>query len=315
MTTRKTVRIITESGEEVLPENIHHFAEFCGRVSIPPANVATMKRLTNSLDKAGLVIHGFRPMKLLHANLMSRSVLAIPNDFRVHGSGRALYNLKQSMKRKNVFAVGELLLRVSATSRMVALVPKDDESESMIITQLPYREDVRDVPHKDNGPADRDSVDAAKRMIEKCTLHCDAADFADSLPENPYLKHFFGYLESVSLGKNLGDVEDNTRMNVTAMREQAGNEIKAFANSLPEDEVPIKADRKRKAAPSSSKVVPEKETIPQEWIDMFKNDEIADLKNDKLKAFLKSQGERLTGKKSDLVDRVHRCIEKELFND
>ena len=38
--------------------------------------------------------------------------------------------------------------------------------------------DVRDVPHKDIGPADRDSVDAAKRMIEKCTLHCDATDSA-----------------------------------------------------------------------------------------------------------------------------------------
>jgi hypothetical protein len=190
-----------------------------------------------------------------------------------------------------------------------------EESESMIISQLPYREDVRDVPHKDIGPADRDSVDAAKRMIEKCTLSCDANDFADSLPENPYLKHFFGYLESVSLGKNLGDVEDGTRMNVTEMREQAGKEIKDFANCLPEDEVPIKADRKRKTAPSSLKVVPEKETIPQEWIEMFKNDEIVDLKNDELKAFLKSQGERLTGKKADLVDRVQRCIEKELFND
>ena len=47
-------------------------------------------------------------------------------------------------------------------------------------------------------------------------------------------------------------------------------------------------------------------TIAQERIEMFKNNEIADLKNYELKAFLKSQGERLSGKKVDLVNRVHR---------
>jgi hypothetical protein len=135
-------------------------------------------------------------------------------------------------------------------------------------------------------------------LIEKCSLHFD--DFVACLPENPYLKHFFGYLESVSLGKKLGEVVDKTRMNVPVMKETAGQEIKLFVGSLPDDEVLVKADRKRKTAPKSS-------------IDMFKNDEIADLKNDELKVFLKSQGERLTGRKHDLVDRVHRCIEKELF--
>ena len=148
-------------------------------------------------------------------------------------------------------------------------------------------------------------------LIEKCSLHFD--DFVACLPENLYLKHFFGCLESVSLGKKLGEVVDETRMNVPVMKETAGQEIKLFAGSLPDDEVLVKADRKWKTAPKSLKLVPVREAIGQEWIDMFKNDEIADLKNDELKVFLKSQGERLTGRKHDLVDRVHRCIEKELF--
>jgi ATP-dependent DNA helicase 2 subunit 1 len=315
MTIRRTIRIIAESGEEVQPENIHHFADFCGRVSLPPENVATMKKLSNSLDKAGLVLHGFRPMAFLPAtNLMSKAVLAIANDSRVRGSGRALYNLKRSMKKKGVFAVGELLLRATATSKMVALVPRDDESDWFVVTQLPYREDVRDVPEKDIGFADRDSVDAAKRLISKCVLRFD--DFASCLPENPYLKHFFGYLESVSLGKKLGRVEDDARMDVHFMMKDAMDEIESFSSSLPEDEQPVKKERKRKAPPPSSKDRDlKKESIGQDWIDMYKNDEIADMKNDELKAFLKAQGERLSGKKNDLVDRVHRCIEKELFKE
>jgi ATP-dependent DNA helicase 2 subunit 1 len=317
VTTRRTVRIIAESGEEVQPENIHHFADFCGRVSLPPGNVATMKRLSNSLDRAGLVVHGFRPMKFLPTtNLMSRDVLAVANDSRVRGSCRALYNLKRSMKRKGVFAVGELLLRATATSRMVALVPREDDSDWFVVTQLPYREDVRDVPVGDVGSADRDSVDAAQRLIAKCAIRLDGGDFASCLPENPYLKHFFGYLESVSLGRELGRVDDDARMDVHHMTENASEEIESFTRSLPEDEQPVKDERKRKAAPPSSKDRDlKKESIGQEWIDMYKNDEIADLKNNELKAFLKTRGERLSGKKSDLIDRVHRCIEKELFKE
>ncbi|KAL3817675.1 hypothetical protein ACHAXA_002824 [Cyclostephanos tholiformis] len=315
MTIRRTIRIIAESGEEVPPENIHHFADFCGRVSLPPENVVTMKRLSNSLDKAGLVVHGFRAMKFLNAtNLISNAVLAIANDFRVRGSGRALYNLKRSMRKKSVFAVGELLLRATATSRMVALVPRDDDSDWFVITQLPFREDVRDVHDRDIGLADRDSVEAAKRLISKCTLRFD--DFASCLPENPYLKHFFGYLESVSLGNRLGPVDDDTRMDVRSMMKNANEEIKSFSSILPEDEQPVKIGRKRKAPPPSSRdQYLKNESIGQEWIDMYRNGSINDLKNDELKAFLKSQGERLSGNKKDLVERVHRHVERELFKE
>ena len=275
MTIRRTIRIIAESGEEVQPENIHHFADFCGRVSLPPENVATMKRLSNSLDKAGLIVHGFRPMKFLNAtNLMSNAVLAMANDFRVRGSGRALYNLKRSMKKKKVFAVGELLLRATATSRMVAMIPKDDDSDWFVITQLPFREDVRDVPDGNIGLADRDSVDAAKKLVSKSTLRFD--DFASCLPENPFLKHFFGYLESVSLGNKLGRVDDDTRMDFQSMMKNSSEEIKSFSSILPEDEQPVKIGRKRKAPPPSSKDRDLKnESIGQEWIDMYKNAEVS----------------------------------------
>lgn len=314
-TKRVTKRIIAESGEEVQKEDIHHFADFCGRVSLQPANIATMKQASNSLDITGLAIHGFRPLKFLPTtNLMSRTILALSNDARVQGSGKALYNLKQSMKKKGVFAVGEMLLRTSATSKMVALVPKNDDYGGFYIMQLPFKEDVREVPKSDIGFADRKSVDAAKDLIAKATLHTDD-DLVSSLPENPLLKHFFGFLESVSLGKPLKEVEDEAKMDVQQMLDTASEEIEAFASSLPEDDLPIKAGRKRKE-PGASKPEPAaKEPISEEWIEMYKSGEIADLKNDKLKAFLKSQNERQGGKKSDLVDRIHRCIEKELFKE
>ncbi len=244
------------------------------------------------------------------ANLLSKTVIAMPNDARVHGSGKALYNLKHSMLKKNVFAVGELLVRASATSKMVAMVPEVDGVEGFHLIHIPYKEDVRVVSEQDMGNADRGSVDAAKRLIGKSTLHFD--DFVSCLPENPYLKHFFGYLESVSLGKPLGPVEDDAKMDAKQMIESAGEEIEALSDSLPNDEQPLTTERKRKAPPSLKQEF-KKEPISQEWIDMHENDELANLKSDELKAFLKTQGERLSGKKGDLVDRVHTCIQKELM--
>ena len=312
MTTSRTKRVITESGEEVLPDDIHHFVEWGGRVSMQPANLKTMKQASNSLDDAGLAIIGFRKMKHLPTtNLINKSYLVLANDVRVQGSAKALYNLKLSMKKKDVFAVCELQTRKDASSSMIALVPKNDESGDFFITYLPYKEDVRSVPQTDISFADQHSVDAAKRLISKSQLHFD--DFVECLPANPYLRHFFGYLESVTLGKPLVGVEDDAKMDVDGMLERASEEIESFTLSLPEDELPIKKDRKRKASASSSKPEFTKESISDEWIEMYKNDEIADLKNDELKAFLKSQGLRLAGKKADLVERCHKCIEQELF--
>ena len=314
MTTKNTIRTNIETGEVVAPEDVHNFAEFCGRVSIHPADLGKMKKASNSHNEAGLVVHGFRPMKLLPTtNLMSRSSIGIANDSRVSGSEKALYNLKQSMMKKGVFAVGELLTRVSATSNMVAIVPKNDEFGGVLIIHLPYKEDIRKVAQSDIGFADRNSVDAAKNLISKSTLNF-GNDFASCLPENPWLKHFFGYLESVSLGRALGEVEDEAKMDVEQMLETASEEIESFSLSLPEDDQPVKKERKRKA-PASIKTEVVKERISEEWIDRYKNDELDLVKNDQLKAFLKSQGERVTGRKADLIDRVIRVIQTELFKE
>lgn len=96
----------------------------------------------------------------------------------------------------------------------------------------------------------------------------------NGLTFQPWLRHFFGYLESVSLGRPLGEVEDDAKMNVQGMLENACEEIESFSLSLPEDDVRVKKDRKRKASSSSAPEV--KESISEEWIDMYKNDEIGE---------------------------------------
>ena len=68
----------------------------------------------------------------------------------------AFATLYAAMLRKNVLGIGELLQRINATSRMVAIVPQEEElSEDGMIQEVPpgflliplaYEDDIRAIP-------------------------------------------------------------------------------------------------------------------------------------------------------------------------
>ena len=226
-------------------------------------------------------------------HLINKSSIAFANDRMVSGSAKAFSSLKDAMERKNVFAVAELHTRVKSVSRMVALIPHRSTNGGLLIVQLPFKEDVREVAKEDIGVADQVAVDAAKSLISKSNVQYEG-ELSDILPENPWLKHFFGYLESISLGRPLDEVQDDTKIDVEGMLAAARKEIEDFSISLPVDAEPVKKERKRKAAAVSKPAADDSvmEDIDEEWIEMYKNDEISDKTAPELKAFLKSRGER-----------------------
>ena len=316
-TAKRTSTIDKENGAVVEKKDLHHYAEFCGgRVTLHPDDIATLKDLSRSNMAGCIVLLGFRPMTSLDVTFpINKNSIAFASDYIVAGSVKAFYNLKAAMERKNVFAVTELHTRAKSVSRMVALVPHRSSNGGLLIMQLPFQEDVREVAKEDIGYADQESVDAAKNLISKSAIHHEG-EFSDMLPENPWLKHFFGYLESISLGRELDEVEDETKMDVDGMLAVARQQIEEFSITLPVDPEPVKKERKRKAdavSKSSKSEVP-LEDIDEEWIDLYKNDEIADKTAPELKAFLKSRGERVGGKKAELVDRVNRVIYDHIFS-
>lgn len=291
-----------DTGTEVDPSRLHTYAEFCGgRVSIRKEDINKMKTLCNSNKVQSLLLCGFKSMHTLcPTNLIGKPLLAFGNDSIVHGSKKALFNLKQSMLRKDVYAIGELLLRKSSPAKLVAMIPLHDSRGGFQIIPLPFKEEVRSIALDDVAIADQSLVEAASCMVSKSVITTDE-QFSAILPENPYLSYFFNFLESVSLGGKLTKPDDEACMNEAMMLESARKEMEDFALSLPEDEVAT-GDRKRKQplTSTSSKEsranvpsVPFEETIPRQWIEMYRNDEIADCTANELKEFLRSIGERL----------------------
>eukprot|EP00574_Skeletonema_japonicum_P002359 CAMPEP_0201723992 /NCGR_PEP_ID=MMETSP0593-20130828/7847_1 /ASSEMBLY_ACC=CAM_ASM_000672 /TAXON_ID=267983 /ORGANISM="Skeletonema japonicum, Strain CCMP2506" /LENGTH=712 /DNA_ID=CAMNT_0048215169 /DNA_START=85 /DNA_END=2223 /DNA_ORIENTATION=+ len=316
-TTKRTSMIDKETGSVVEKKDLHYYAEFCGgRVTLHPDDIATLKDLSRSNMAGCVALLGFRPMESLDVTFpLNKNSIAFANDSFVAGSNTAFYNLKNAMERKNVYAVAELHTRAKSVSRMVALVPHRSSNGGLLIMQLPFKEDVREVAKEDIGFADQDAVDAAKNLIATSTVNHEG-NFSEMLPENPWLKHFFGYLESVSLGRELDEVEDETKMDVEGLLAVARQQIEDFSISLPIDPEPVKKERKRKADAVSkpSKADTPMEDIDEEWIDLYKDDEISGKTAPELKAFLKSRGERVGGKKGELVDRVNRIIYNHIFS-
>lgn len=316
-TARRTSMIDKENGNVVEKKDLHYYAEFCGgRVTLHPDDIATLKDLSRSNLAGCVALLGFRPMESLDITCpLSKNSIAFANDSMVAGSNKAFYNLKSAMERKNVYAVAELHTRAKSVSRMVALVPHRSSNGGLLIMQLPFKEDLREVAKEDIGFADQDAVDAAKNLISTSTVNHEG-NFSEMLPENPWLKHFFGYLESVSLGRELDEVEDETKMDVEGLLSVARQQIEDFSISLPIDPEPVKKERKRKADAVSkpSKADTHMEDIDEEWIDLYKNDEISGKTAPELKAFLKSRRERVGGKKGELVDRVNRIIYNHIFS-
>jgi len=105
---------------------------------------------------------------------------------------------------------------------------------------------MRSIPNNDdNHTASKEAVIAAMNLIKNQNI--DGFELGDSF-ENPSLKAFWNYIESVSLGTPLLNNKKNyecTEMNAEAILQSAGEQIKALKLALPEDEIVVK-QRKRK---------------------------------------------------------------------
>ena len=232
----------------------------------------------------------------------------------------AFASLHSSMLQKSVVGVGELLQRVTATSRLVKIVPQEEElSEDGTIQERPpgflliplaYEDDVRAIPEtpcsEEDYEADEELVSAAEGFIHK--LRLENLVIGESF-ENPALKTFWNYMESVALGTPL--VEDNPDEDDTTWDEDGilslcGPEINTFKQLLPEDEIISKVEKKRKVTSTVQ------DDTGIDWIREFKDNTFHDLTAEQLKAYCRSQGEKVSGRKADLIKRVKDHIQSRL---
>ena len=293
-------------------DRILHFATFGNdRVLITPVDVAKIKHVANpGTDSSSLIILGFKPQDAIPIDYtIDKSYFIYPTDEGTDGSIGAFANLHAAMIRKKVIAIGELLTRNTASSRMVAIFPQAEQNEiyddgyeeqitppGMLVVNLPFEDDVRMMEHDIVNAATDALVEEAVDLIRHQKL--EGIELGINF-ENAAIEKFWGYIEAVALETTIPRKEHyETELNYEEVLNVAGAQIEAFRDSLPPDVEIEKPKGKRKATGESD----------FDWLQLYYSDSISGCKVDDLRCYLKSIGAPTAGRKADLVIRVTQSI-------
>ena len=111
------------------------------------------------------------------------------------------------------------------------------------------------------------------------------------------------------LEEELSD-DDDTKMNVEEILAIAGDKINAFKATIPESKIEPKPSTKRKA-----KVISLSDGKGIDWFQVYKMDTFDELRIPELKAYLQSNGERVSGNKDDLIERIKSHLKNRMENE
>lgn len=301
--------------------------------------IRKLANINNPTGMASLVLIGFKPkdaVSFYHILDEKASYFVYPNEEDCKGSTDAFAHLHDSMLRKGVIGIGELLTRSeNASSRLVVMRPIQEEvikerdekngiilvrqvfPPGMLVTFMPYEDEIRTIAEPDCAAlsmiesgvdiASENLVAAAMDLIQSQTLKDKSSAFriGSNIFENAEMLKFWNYVEHVALDEPYSPSSEtsyDTEMNGEKLMEESGLYIQRFQSLLPDDVVPEKETRKRKIVPDDSGI---------DWEEELKHGTIYKCKNDDLKKKLRSFGETLTGNKQQLISRLLPYLEKE----
>lgn len=313
-----------------LTERLQYFADFAGeRVPMTPEDRNKIKKAANANSEfASLILLGFKnkdAIPFFHS--LELAYFIYPNDDVIQGSCAAFAHLHASMLRKGVLAIGEMLTRTTATSRLVAIFPLEEEVEEvegddeavalvrppgMAVVSLPFEDEIRALEpdaamralETENGEKNlspEEVVSAFMELVKKQTI--SDVELGEDFT-NASLTNFWDYVEHVALDEPLTERTYDTIVDEKELVKVLGDQIEALKLCIPENEKVETASRKRKLEPDDSGI---------DWEAMYTEGKLEKCKNADLKKKLKSVGAAVGGKKSELVLRVSNILEKEIY--
>jgi hypothetical protein len=243
------------------------------------------------------------------------------------------------MIRKNVLAVGELLTRATATSRLVILWPlgprrsaidtvtsmeqtvsssdqiNDDDDgfpPGLAMATIPFQDEVREIEpdiavqtfaEQGTDVAPDDLVAAMSQLIQKQTL--TDVEIGDNFDNAPLLQ-FWDYMEQIALEESTTANQQryyDTVIDPKEIKNLVGEQLATIKSLLPDDIVAPKKSsteaRKRKIEPDDSGI---------DWYEMYTENAVASCKVPELKKKLRSVGESISGNKAEVRRGYIGCL-------
>ncbi|KAH8118175.1 ku70-like protein [Phellopilus nigrolimitatus] len=244
--------------------------------------------------QSGIKLLGFKDTtELAIEDNIKHSTFIYPDEQTYSGSKRTFTALLKTLVRKKKIGLVRALLRSNSSPIFCALLPQEERVDEDGFTE----------------PAAKpEAVDAAKLWISKLQIKSGGYPF-DANP-NPALAYHYAQLEASAFRDEFdpSTFDDPTRPKLDMIHKRAGQLIKEWKQIVDADEhadaVFIQnsnAGTKRKADVSVAEI---------EIRSKFESGQLAKLRVDQLKEFLKSKSQSVSGKKGELVERVAEYLEK-----
>ena len=271
-----------------------------------------------SYASGSLTLIGFVPLgSLKPQHAVGHSYFIYPHDSRIEGSSVLLGALLRRMELAGRLAVVRFIARSNSIPIFAALVPQREQTADGIqqyppgyhLIPLPYEDDVRKI--KIGGtkvveeglvsePDFRVLVDKAKEVVRASKVD----EWQPEQIDNFAIQRLYAGIEALALGLSEAEkVEDLVQPSdtITEKIKNSSIELNDLLNSL------NLQDSKKRVASVPAEKKPKKDGADLSTDDikeMIKNDSIASLTSDQLKAFLKSHSLPVSGAKAMLIQRI-----------
>ncbi|EJD06786.1 ku70-like protein [Fomitiporia mediterranea MF3/22] len=262
----------------------------------------------------GLKLLGFKDeTELAIEDNVRHSLFIYPDEQNYSGSKRTFTALLKTLKKKRKIGLVRALLRSNSSPMFCALCPQEEKEDEngfvepagFHLIPYPFADDLRAAPIEQGVRASTDALDVAKQWISK--LQIKSGGYPPDANPNPALAFHYAQLEASAFREEYDPdtFKDPTLPKLDMIHKRAGPLIKEWKKIVGSNENANttfiqKAGTKRKADTS---------VLEAEIRSKNESGQLGKLKVDQLKEFLKSKSLSVSGKKSDLLDRVVDYLE------
>ncbi|TNY22223.1 SPOC like C-terminal domain-containing protein [Rhodotorula diobovata] len=285
-----------------------------------------------------LKLLGFKPREghLKVWETIKHSYFAYPDEDRYSGSTRTFASLLKTMVKKDVVGYASFIPRTTSKPQVVLLLPQAEKLSpagvqvappGIHLCQLPFADDMRElgvdmtqtVMHPYGEDSDEEpeqpEVDLCKKIISYMRK-----PYNPDLYPNPALNFLYETLAAVALNEDLPEPDDRTVPAYETIEQRVGKYMRQLRELIPQDQVDssrIKVSNQKRAggSASSSKMAgaasPADEPAPDlsDFADELRETG-AKMTVAQLKSALKLMGEKTSGKKDELLERVVAWLEE-----
>ena len=320
------------TGEYVDQQQMRKYIDYAGeKIYFTDDELNSIK----SLGEVGLTLMGFKPQHTLLDEYNIRSTYFIyPTDTLINGSMLLFHTLLQSMNELQKIAICRFRYRKNSIPRFVALLPQLeqlDEYNNQLLPPglhmifLPYSDDIRTINVNSQFIASDQQIRTCKTVIDRLTnIH--------ELPliNNPILIRYNNIIQAIALDQNVDDVieiVDESIPDVQGMIQKHGPVIERFKHSVYGDSDgttrTVKSTNKRSKREMDttddhnphhnkheSNNHDDDRTVYEsiDWPSELSNDILSKRTVPILKLYCKYNHLPITGKKSDILERITKHI-------